>query len=735
MFDKERSERGAVTIFLIIIFAFIFAFVSIFIDYSRMSALQAQSEQISHAAVRSVLSAYDPDLLDRYGLFAYGGTDENYIMSKVLKDEFNLLDRSDDLSIMKAKLDSSSVQLGRPLGTYPVFTQQIREQMKYKAPIDFTIEIVNKFKPMSSVMKEASNTVDVMGKLQKLYDEREDKLNQLVDHQKKSADSVQELSSWVISRGITTIPDEPLNGSISSVRDAAGQFEDYKSKTEEDSKRKPVDRMYDTQISNYTNGVTQAFNRVTRGQRYAAEKHQDLLPAAAELAEQARLLNDQMKQVIIDSENRSANNGYDQVGSGTSGADQTASEEIRKIRQQSRKLLLPDNLITQIEKNIEDQKVSFTRLNGQVSGLLTQEGSLLSTGSGSGPIKQAVVSAGQEADAYLRKFVDSGGALDQESKQLESYRSYDEARKKTEQEAKGKLEQAGNILKQLSGLKDKMDAKQEEFNTLEGYYKENMDLNAKGDSGDSGHASTGTDPYASGQQSMGNMDSLYGAMSSLLSGMTDNCYETEYAADYFEHFDVTKLKDMVKSGGSGSLNNAVDQFGPEQQEMEYILYGFHNPGGNIAAAYGEIFASRLAVRTMEGFIKNSSAGNPLLILALALLYGIEHAIQDMVTLCDKGSIPLSDYFKVELAYLDYLRIFMLLHGQSDGRLSRMLALIRLNTGINPDQRNTYISSEVTIAMPLWFLPGVAKALNASGVLEGRVEGNKYYAVKKADYSY
>ncbi|MNX26720.1 hypothetical protein D3C86_567950 [compost metagenome] len=735
MFHKERSERGAVTIFLIIIFAFVFAFVSIFIDYSRMSALQAQSEQISHAAVRSVLSAYDPDLLDRYGLFAYGGTDENYIMSKVLQDEFDLLSRSDDLSIMKAKLDSSSVQLERPLGTYPVFTQQIREQMKYKAPIDFTIEVVNKFKPMSSVMKEASNTVDVMGKLQKLYDEREDKLNQLIDNQRKSAAAVQELSSYITSRGISWVSDEPLNGSISTTRDAAAQFEDYKSKIEEDSRRKPVDRMYDTQISNYTNGISQVFNYVTRGQRNAAEKHQILLPAAKELAEQARLINDQMKQVIIDSENRSANNGYDQVGSGVSGGDQAGSEEIKKIREQSRKLLLPENLLTQMETNIEDQRVSFTRLNGQVSGLLTQEGSLLSISGSSGPIKNTIVSTGQEADNYLRKFVDSGGALNQESKQLESYRSYDEARKKTEQEAKGKLEEAGNILKQLSGLKDKMDAKQEEFNTLEGYFNENVNLNAKGSSGSASQASSGSDPYASGQQSMDNMDSLYGSMSSLLSGMTDNCYQTEYAADYFEHFDVTKLKNIVKGGGSGSLNGLVDQFGPEQQEMEYILYGFHNPGGNIAAAYGEIFASRLAVRTMEGFIKNSSAGNPLLILALALLYGIEHAIQDMVTLCEKGSIPLSDYFKVELTYRDYLRIFMLLHGQSDGRLSRMLALIRLNTGINPDQRNTYITSEVTIAMPLWFLPGVAKALNASGVLEGRVEGNRYYAVKKADYSY
>lgn len=83
----------------------------------------------------------------------------------------------------------------------------------------------------------------------------------------------------------------------------------------------------------------------------------------------------------------------------------------------------------------------------------------------------------------------------------------------------------------------------------------------------------------------------------------------------------------------------------------------------MAAVYGEIFALRLAVRTMEGLIEKAGMGNPLVVLAAALLYGIEQAIQDMIQLCTKGEIPLSKYMTAQLSYRDYLRLFLLLHGE------------------------------------------------------------------------
>jgi hypothetical protein len=38
-------------------------------------------------------------------------------------------------------------------------------------------------------------------------------------------------------------------------------------------------------------------------------------------------------------------------------------------------------------------------------------------------------------------------------------------------------------------------------------------------------------------------------------------------------------------------------------------------------------------------------------------------------------------------------------------------------------------------MKLWFLPGVMKMVGYAGGHPDEVEGNRYYAVKQADYSY
>ncbi|MNH14181.1 hypothetical protein D3C79_737690 [compost metagenome] len=179
----------------------------------------------------------------------------------------------------------------------------------------------------------------------------------------------------------------------------------------------------------------------------------------------------------------------------------------------------------------------------------------------------------------------------------------------------------------------------------------------------------------------------------------------------------------------------ADQLDPHAQELEYILYGFHNPAGNVAAAYGEIFALRLAIRTMEGFIESARLSNPLAILAAALLYGVEHAVQDMLLLCKTGEVPLSKYLPAKLNYRDYLRLFMLLHGTGNAQLSRMLALIRLNTGINPAERFTYASAEIRMGLRLWFLPGVVKLLDYSSALPGEVEDKVYYRAVQADFSY
>ena len=142
MFGKwHTDQRGSVSIFLILILAVVFSFVAIFIDYARIAAMKVQSERLVRSAVRSVMSAYEPELQQEYGMFAYGESNGDQIMSGVLNGSIDHGDRGDAFSLLNLTLDSSSLQMDRMLGEYEVFNRQISEEMKYKAPIDFTLEM------------------------------------------------------------------------------------------------------------------------------------------------------------------------------------------------------------------------------------------------------------------------------------------------------------------------------------------------------------------------------------------------------------------------------------------------------------------------------------------------------------------------------------------------------------------------------------------------------------------
>lgn len=74
LFRRGESESGAVTIFLAMVLAVVFLFVAVFVDYARIAAMKVQAERLAHAAARSVMSSYIPELQQRYGLFAHEGS-------------------------------------------------------------------------------------------------------------------------------------------------------------------------------------------------------------------------------------------------------------------------------------------------------------------------------------------------------------------------------------------------------------------------------------------------------------------------------------------------------------------------------------------------------------------------------------------------------------------------------------------------------------------------------------
>jgi len=226
---------------------------------------------------------------------------------------------------------------------------------------------------------------------------------------------------------------------------------------------------------------------------------------------------------------------------------------------------------------------------------------------------------------------------------------------------------------------------------------------------------------------MTSVNSLLDVLEGAVEGVRDQLYFSEYALGRMTHFPPSSAKELL-SGGEISLS-------VHGQEVEYILYGLNHPSGNIAAAYGEIFAFRLAVRTMEGLIECRSAGHPLLVLAAALVYGITQAMADMGALLGTGKIQLSKYLKVDTYYTDYLRLFLLLHGGGANPTARAIAVMEHASGLDFRGAYTYASGEGTASVRLWFFPGLLKALARVGDLGGSIKGNRYEATYTADHSY
>ncbi|WP_036720299.1 hypothetical protein [Paenibacillus sp. JCM 10914] len=728
---KSLSSDGSVSVFLIIVLAAVFMFVAVFIDFSRISALKVQSERLTRAAVRSVMSSYEPELQQAYGLYALGATSADLIMGNVLNDSLRPGDRSDAFRLMAMELDSSGMELQRPLGTYEIFNRQIIEDMKYKAPIDFTLELLTKFKPLSQSMKEASNTVDVLKKLRRLYDSREAALDEMLEKQRKAGEQAIRLSKLVMDPPDHSIIDSSLGGSISTAEDAAAQYEDYKVKRQEDADRAPEEeKLYTLLLLAYQSGVSGLGSRITAEVSRFQSNRDKLLLEADTLWEEANSLNEEMKQVIKEAETRSSNLGYDQVTNDiTPGSAEASAEEaeiIQSIRQQADGLIYSADMLEELKQEIDVQR---DRSLSVVEAGLSVHSSL-----GGEVMKGTIMNASRSLQNYISNYGIAGGGnvIDRRQAQLEQFRTSDKERKAMEKQADQQLKQATKVIKAINGM-DQQQAVMDEFRKLQQFYDESMEFNAVQADRNKGK-SMDDDPYEAGKSAMDNMDGMFGFMGSVLGNARDELFQNEYAVHYFQHFDIKRLSGLVEGAGSGG--GIGQEFHIADQEVEYILYGFHNPVGNIAGAYAEIFSTRLAIRTMEGLVVNSRLGNPLAILAAAILYGVEKAIEDMIRLCQKGSLPLSKYVPVELTYRDHLRIFMFIHSNNEKKLSRMLALIRWNTGINPAERATYASGEVRSAMRLWFLPGVTKSL---GVVFGsggdEVTGNRYIVTRKADFSY
>lgn len=738
---KLADTQGAVSIFMIVVLAGVFLFTAVFIDYSRIAAMEVQSERLAHAAVRSAMSAFDTDLQQQYGLFAAGESDPTKLLDTALNENFNYTESTDSFKLIPMKADTTSIQLSRPLGSYDVFNHQIQEEMKYKAPIDFTIEIVDKFKGMSGVLKEASQTVNVLEDVREPYDKREKEIDKLIALQKKTAGEVQELTTKIMNPVKNSIANKNV-GSITSVADIAAQFNNYTALIAEDKKRKKKDKspINTAKISAYKSKSKTFLSNLSRDYKDLINTHEDTYKEANEIMVEIKKYNQEIARIIEEAKTRTQNEAYERVRNtnipgGSNAGDAESEAKLAELRKNLEQLVLSDDLLGKMESSIKTQKDDYTTAQYSISNLITEATAQLTKTTGdANSLKSSTIRTAKLLQKYIDNYTGTApnGIMGVIEHDLKAARSGTETKAASEAKAKEELKKAKKMLAQIVGAAAAARLLAKEFDEVDGYYKESIAFNGA-DGGATSDSKMDKDPYKESKKAMGAMDVVFGGLSDALLTGRNEFFQNEYAIQYFNTFDIIQLQGLLDTLSEGSITDALEEAGVRNQQIEYIIYGINDPSANIAAAYSEIFGMRLAIRTAEGLVKNANLGHPLAVLAAGVAYGVEMAIKDMIELLNTGKTKLSAYFPIEFEYRDYMRLF-LLQPSNENKMSRMLALIRFLTDINPAERNTYASAHIRTAMPIWFLPGVIKMVNSASV-NSSIEQGVYYADKQADYSY
>ena len=134
-----RNERGAVTLFMILIIVPIFLFQAVLIEYARSLLAKQQLELAVKAGLRSVGAAYSVPL-QAYGLY---GVPESESTRELYERMVRL---NSGHGYAATRYESSELRMERSLADPEVFVGQVMEEMKYRAPMEYALQVTNKLK-------------------------------------------------------------------------------------------------------------------------------------------------------------------------------------------------------------------------------------------------------------------------------------------------------------------------------------------------------------------------------------------------------------------------------------------------------------------------------------------------------------------------------------------------------------------------------------------------------------
>ncbi|MEK8128578.1 hypothetical protein WMW72_11745 [Paenibacillus filicis] len=759
-------QDGAVSVYLMLILLPLLLLLGLLVDVLRWRTADQQAELAVKAGVRSVMAGYSIPL-QTYGLFALdtkGESDPSEIFIETVEGNLATSSEGERFAWIEQKLEkeasAAKVTAMYPLSNHEILKRHILEEMKYRAPLSYSLELLDKWKRngLASNLGQASRFGENAARLEKLLEERDSRLDEaweeFVKIRQRAADitpfyrtqlrDLDELSSKI---GIHTLENvrESLQKAQEQIKSLDRDMRSIDASIAALAKAGPAAVPTIIQLSQTRSQLSREYSKAQQ----LASDYEELLKNFARYAELLTIIR--TKTPVDLSRLQTLLAAFQEAHRLAVDANVAVEEELVKVRGGG-----PTGEGSHAMAELENQTYAQVKVLGRqeletwradVVGAVAQfSGFNAQMNDGIWFTKEKYTNTLKALEGFQSSIEATASRMEPTvTSQQSSQRSIQAAKR----EQRTKTEAILNEVKKGLGacsVTSGVDPFEWIYQELEGNHQTPQAKGLFKSYMERNEAPTGADAIPSvpldkaDKAGLGALK-LVSGLESLLTDLRDEFYVDEYAVTKFSYRTLGLGKNA-----SGAPRTSKELSRPEKhpltnQEIEYLIYGASSCAGNYSLAYAEMFAFRLAINTTEALLEPRNealaVGSPLLVVLAAVAEGAVRAQQDMAQLIQGEEVALSRKLtsEITLNYRDYLRVFLLLHSRESVLLSRMQALIHHNTGIDLAAASTYASGQATVSFKFWFMGSIIRSLGADGFGGCGQEASRCLLTKSADFRY
>ncbi|WP_235941393.1 hypothetical protein [Paenibacillus puerhi] len=765
---RFRREDGAVSVYLMLILLPMLLLLGLLIDVLRWRTADQQAELAVKAGVRSVMAGFSKPL-QAYGLLALDTSGDANI-SQVFREtvQGNLAAPAEGGGFawiepkLEAEADAPRVTAMYPLSNHEILKRHILEEMKYRAPLSYSLELMDKWKKngVTASLGQASRFGEHAARLERVLEDRDSRLEEAWDAFEEIRQRAGEITPFYRTqlRDLDELSSKIGIHTLENVRASLQQAQAQVNSLEQQM------RSIDASIASLAQAGAAAIPSIIQLSQARSQLNSEYAKARKLVADAEEMLRNfaRYAELLVVIRTKTAIDlpqlqtdlrEFQQAHRQAVEANEAVELELAKIRGNG-ETQSGDGLASIAE--LEQQTFAEVKVLSRQE-LETWQADVV------GAVAQFAGFDAQMNDGIWftqKKYANTLQALEGFQSSIEATAARMSPTVRSQQASSrsiqaGKREQRSKAEAVLSEVQKSLgacsltagaDPYEAIYLALEGNPRTPEDKGLFGSYMQRNAAPSGADalpaiPMDSADKAGLGALQLVAGLENLLMDIRDEFYVDEYAVTKFSYRTLGLGREASGGVRMSKELSRPDQHPLTNQEVEYLIYGASSCASNYSLAYLEMFAFRLAVGTTEALLEPRNealaAGSPLLVLLAAVAEGAVRAQADMAKLIQGEEVALSRKLSpaVTLNYRDYLRIFLLLHSRESVLLSRMQALIHHHTSVDLSEVSTYASGQATVSFRFWFMGSVMRLIGADGFGGCGREASRCLLTKSADFRY